>query len=296
MKKIRNIFMTLTALAVFAALGASCAQTLDPPVFGNPAGRVTLTISTGTAARTVLSTGVPSFSRYELVFSGDDFEDISIPNASGIASEGVSQELEAGDWIATVRAYQRFTLTDGVEKEYLVAQGSSEPFTVNAGQVTPVLVYLAPVPVGADAPVGIFTYTVTFPGGVTGGLDPGSAYSAELLSSGVEVSVEIASGYYDLSICLTKGTGGSTTDLIAWALEKVHIYSGLESRIEFVFMEADFTETLYLAGTLSLPEGIDWEAITVYSSEDYTGPIGTPIPATASWIIGVPASYTGSTL
>jgi hypothetical protein len=308
MKKIRNAFMILTALAAFAALAASCSQLLDSPASGNPAGRVTLTVSAGTtgsdgtAARTVLPAGVPSFSRYELVFSGEDFEDISIPAASGIENGGISQELEAGEWTAAVRAYRRFTPANGMETEYLAARGESEPFTVKAGQATPVKVYLAPIPAGPEAPAGIFTYKATFPAGVSGALTLGTAYSAGSLSSGAEVSVEIASGYYDLFICLTRGTEGSTAALTAWAVEKVHIYSGLESRAEFAFEAEDFAETLYLAGTLALPEGTDWEDITegtiaVYSGADYTGQIGTPVSVQPpSWIVGVPVLYAGSTI
>ena len=62
----------------------------------------------------------------------------------------------------------------------------------------------------------------------------------DFLSSGNTVSVEIASGYYDLGIILFKTDAAGDPFLYAGAAEKVHIYSGLESAAEYRFTNEDF--------------------------------------------------------
>jgi fibronectin type 3 domain-containing protein len=193
---------------------------------------VVLRVSPGEAgtARTVLPGKNQVFSRYELVFSREDADDVTVSDTSAITGAGINQELAAGTWTATVSAYNRFTPTDGDEKEYLAAQGSGQ-VSVTAGQLVSVTVNLAPVK--ETGVKGIFTYTVTFP-------SENTAHTAALtlgdytvaLTSGEEVSVEVDPGYYDLTITLSDaGTvkGG--------AAEKVHIYSGLESKAEYIFDE-----------------------------------------------------------
>jgi hypothetical protein len=128
-----------------------------------------------------------------------------------------------------------FTPTGGTATEYLAAQGSA-PVTVSAGQVTPVTVSIAPVPIGGTVK-GIFTYTVNFPQGASGTLSiENQTVSLEQdLTSGQTVSRELDPGYYDLVISLTNGDGKS-----AGAAQKVHIYSGLESKAVYTFIAEDF--------------------------------------------------------
>jgi hypothetical protein len=235
MKKIRYILVTLAAITGLAALAVSCIHPLDPPPIAG-AGRVILSVSPGEAgsARTILPTEPPVFSKYELEFSSDSGDTVKASDTSGIAKAGVSQELDAGTWTATVKAYQMFTPTGEKETEYLAAQGSA-PVTVKAGQVTQVTVPLAPVPISETAPVGIFTLTVTFPVGTSGTVTFGSDNTYPLTSSPVTASVEVDPGYYDLIINLSGESGKAGT------AEKVHIYSGLESKAEYEFTVEDFT-------------------------------------------------------
>jgi hypothetical protein len=126
MKNIRNIFGVLGA----AALILSCAPLYEPPVAGGGSantGRVVLTASPGSgaaSARTVLPAETPVFSRYTLVFSREGYEPVTIDNAADLAGQGISRELEAGDWTATVTAYRTFTVTGGTPGEYEAARGS----------------------------------------------------------------------------------------------------------------------------------------------------------------------------
>jgi hypothetical protein len=303
MKKIRTKLVTLAFVAI-AALAVSCSQPLDPPVSPAAAGtgQVMLTVSNGiggsvetagTAVRTILPAGDSYFSRYELVLNrtgGNGSDDFTVDHADGLNNEGESLILKTGDWTVTVRAYRTYQISN-TEQEYLAARGS-KPFTINPGQITPVQVELAPIPVGTDASRGIFTYQVSFPTGAGGTLTLGT-YTADLPDSGNVASVEIDPGYYDLFISLTNVEG-----LSAWVSEEVHIYSGLESRAEFDFSTEDFTAVVYLMGTAALPASLGWEniergTVTAYSNADYTGQLGSS-PAGASWITGVPASSAGS--
>jgi formylglycine-generating enzyme required for sulfatase activity len=103
------------------------------------------------------------------------------------------------------------------------------------------------------------------------------------------VSVEKAPGYYDLFISATKGS------LSAGRAEKVHIYAGLESAAVFAFEDADFVQTVYLAGTLTLPAGVtsvSGGTINAYSDATYTSPIVTDsdLATDGSWLITVSAA------
>jgi hypothetical protein len=243
----------------------------------------------GGTVRTILPTEAPQFSRYALVFSRNGYSDITIDNAGGVAGSGESRELAAGTWIATVTAYRTFTV-DVTATEYAAARGSAE-IAVSAGAVTPVTVNIAPIPVTDTTVKGIFTYTVTFPAGASGTLQFGTETPVPLVS-GHEVSVEKTPGIYDLTVSLAKGE-----NLSAGLWEKVHIYAGLESKAAFMFADADFAATVYLAGTLALPGGVTLSGGTVkaYSDAGYTAQIGQA-NAAASWIVGVPATHVGMTV
>ncbi|MDR2741315.1 MAG: fibronectin type III domain-containing protein [Treponema sp.] len=229
MKRIKQNLM-FAALAVFAALTASCFTPFDPPpsVTAEGAGRVVLTVSSGQAgsARTVLPGKNQVFNRYELVFSKEGEEDVTPANTTDITGAGVSQDLAAGTWTAAVKAYNRFTPTGGEEKEYLAARGNAE-VSITSGAITPVTVHLEPVM--ETGVKGIFSYTVTFPSVDAAAVTLGTGYSASL-ESGTNVSVEVEPGYYDLTITLSKAGA-----IIAGAAETVHIYSGLKSEAEYIF-------------------------------------------------------------
>jgi hypothetical protein len=237
------------------------------------------------------------FSRYTLVLSRDGVPPITIDPAGNLASSGVSRELAVGTWTAEVTAYRTFTVTGGTaNKSYPVAKGSTT-LTVVAGQTTPVTVPIAPIPIAeadAQAEPGIFTYTVTFPGNATGTLRFGNDDPVPLVS-GAKVSVEKPAGYYDVTVSLTQDS------LSAGIMEKAHIYAGLESRVTFNFGNEDFTPaTVYLAGTLSLPEGatISIGRVWPYSDPAHTISIAAAasVATSASWTISVPFSRVGSVI
>lgn len=247
MKHFKQHFI-FAALAAFAVLAASCIQPLNPSASAGGPGRVVLTASLGEAgpARTILPKEPPEFSSYKLTFKKVGETDITVSDASGLAGAGVMQELAVGDWTVVVEASRKFKPTSGTETTYLAAKGE-KVVTVAAGVTTPVTVYLTPVPVDtAGANDGIFTYTVTFPEGVTGmlildkDLDAAAADKTEPLTASMTapVSIEVAPGYYYLTITLEKNDADGR--LTAGASEIVHIYSGLKPEAEYAFTKDDF--------------------------------------------------------
>jgi hypothetical protein len=292
MKTIRPILSALAALAVLAVLGA-CAQIVAPRILpGGNTGQVHLTLSTGPegAARTILPTETPDFSRYELDFTQGGTT-VPVSDPSDLAGAGIIQELETGTWIATVKAYRRFTPSGGSDTEYLAARGSAD-VTVAAGQLAAVTVPLTPISITDTAVKGIFTYTVSYPYDVsTATLTlSGGTTITKTLTSEETVSLEVDPGYYDLTISLT-----NWNNITAGASEKVHIYSGLESAAVYAFTDADFARTLRLEGTVTLPGGASISAgtIGVYSDSSYNYGIHTAaIPAGGTaWATNVPTGY-----
>jgi hypothetical protein len=232
MKTIRYMLITFAAILGLTAL-AACAQPVTPA--GETTGRVILSVSAGApgAARTILPTGTPEFSKYDLDFNSGAK---TFPGVTP-ADLAAGLELTAGTWTVEVKAYRKFTPTSGMnagtETEYLAAQGTSASFTVGAEELRQVPVPLTPASLTDTAVKGIFTYKVSFPADIT------SAYltldsTGVPLTSGQTVSVELTPGQYDLSIFVQKGP------LSAGAAEKVHVYAGLESKAEFIFEDEDF--------------------------------------------------------
>jgi hypothetical protein len=116
---------------------------------------------------------------------------------------------------------------------------------------------------------GIFTYKVTFPADVTSAYLSFGNEPPVTLTSGQWVSVEKTPGQYDLSIFLRK------EPLTAGTVEKVHVYSGLESKAEFTFEAADFVQPAPLSadtwvpGTLTASGGIAWYSFPAEAGKTY---------------------------
>jgi hypothetical protein len=278
MKTIRYILVTLAALLSLAA----CAQ-ITAPGSGGTTGRVVLSVSPGApgAARTILPAGTPEFSKFDLDFNSGSKTFTNVTPAQ--LAEGL--ELSVGTWTVEVKAYRKFTPTSGansgIETDYLAAQGASESFTLIGGQLSEVPVALEPFTLTDVTEQGIFTYNVTFPAGVTAYLyfegDPPVP-----LTSGQTVSVEKTPGQYDLRIILQKGP------LSAGTAEKVHIYSGLESKAEFTFEDADFVQSAPLAEDTWTPVTFTAPRQTAW----YTFPVTANVLYNVEWTDGVGA-YTG---
>jgi len=185
----------------------------------------------------------PIFSRYELSFQkGAEYNNV---NADSITGDGVTVILSEGAWDITLNAYQNIN-----GKDYLAAKGSYN-LTIEANKSSYTIVMeLNPIAIN-DAAVdkGIFSYDFTLPYADTATLslkDNNGDIVAErnLLTTGAG-SIELAPGYYDMSVIFTKGEGQ-----YAGVFESVHIYSGLVSPAEIDMRDVTFAEKIYLAGNL----------------------------------------------
>jgi hypothetical protein len=231
---------------------------------------------------------------------GDQTVDATTEQTAALIDDGEAQvELNEGDWTASIKGYRTFTI-GGTDKDYLAAEGS-EDFTVSVGQTNQVTVNISPLAIGAEnAPLGIFTYSITLPADVSeakltlDSTEPINLLPADSVSTG---SVERPAGIYGLVITLKKD------GLSAGVSEVVYIYPGLESKAELHLSGVEFADEVFLMGTASAedPEGVTLPyTVTAYSNATHT----TDIPgATASvemdggmWFIKVPASFIGGSV
>ena len=300
MKTIRIIGAGLAASLVVLMLLAACSDPLSKPV-GNSA-KVTIRLA-GANGRTVLPSQ-PVFSRFDLslqeVVVSDENETpvgdpINVPNTAGLQNNGVTVSLTEGTWRITLKAFQELN-----GQEYLVSTGYAT-IEVREGVGSKIYVDIVLDPV-MEAEPGVFSYTVTLPAGVnTAVLSLKDGDGDEVFEDGdvldltiagnLSGSIDLVPGYYDLSVILTKN-GQS-----AGAFESVHIYSGLESRIDLNLSDVQFADQVYLAGTLG---GIRLGTVKITNGSGETlGTLeldSTPAVRSANWIIAIPSEWVGKTV
>ena len=108
---------------------------------------------------------------------------------------------------------------------------------------------------------------------------------------------ELASGYYQLELTLTKGNAS------VGVYRVVHIYPGLSTTAEgedFTFTDADFVEQTYIAGTVEIsgvPEDktVEWVKVRPYQEAAFTSPLAEAAATTqnGSWFFAIPAGTAG---
>jgi hypothetical protein len=313
--KIRYAQAVLVAIVAALALSCmilSCAQPEGSISAGGPVGKGSVTItafpgSSGSGLKTILPAETPEFTRYVVkltkgddtkTFDSDDDDDlIDLLEADGYPVP----ELDAGIWTVTVTAYHDAKAGNG----YPVAQGTSDEVAVYAGEPTPITVGLKPLPIdwaGEEDLKGTFSYKVTVPSAATGTLTLGDITPVPLTGAGTPVdgdaakkyyedTIEVAPGYYRLSISLEKTDALGT--LSAALLEEVHIYIGLDTTGDFEFDDTNFTSTVYFAGKIELPAsvtGLTSGTLKTYSDANKTPVPGGELPTLTAfdWVLGIP--------
>ncbi|GHU15589.1 hypothetical protein FACS1894163_02870 [Spirochaetia bacterium] len=301
----KNVTRIITILFMGALLG-SCNNVLEPPVFNQGSqslsagnGLVRVQLDAAELARTIMPTTPTQFSKYTVAFTADGKAPVTATIESP-ATE-VQQVLTTGTWNVAVTAFMQFSATGGTEQEYAAASGSGT-VVIAENITTDLQVALTPLSMtDTTAPKGIFSYKVTFPAGGTGTLTVkdklGSVVTGlneKSLTSNTPVSVELDSGYYDLSISLTNGAGQK-----AGVFDRVHLYPGLKSKAEYIFTDADFTESIYLGGTVAItnpPSGITSTTVKAYSDALCTDLKGTFTVSSGNWFGEVPVALRGQTV
>ncbi|MDR3341283.1 MAG: hypothetical protein LBT14_00570, partial [Treponema sp.] len=274
----------------------SCSNLFDPPVEkpaagelqAKGAGRVRVLITEGSAGVRTLLPETPVFSTYQISFTNGSATDTMTIIPAALGPVATYLDLAVGTWTLGVTGYATFN-----SAEYAAAYGERTGIIVENGITIDVAVTIRPIAVNTvGAAKGIFTYTIDFPStGISDAkidLTPvgtGTAQSIDILAArGVETSVEVVPGYYDVFITMQNSAGKT-----AGAYTAAHIYPGLETKAEYAFTEVDFVSEVYLAGTVS--NGDAGMTIKAYSDAARITPltIGTVDNANA-WFIKIPIS------
>ena len=188
-------------------------------------------------SRTIMPVA-PKFSKFELSVRDGDGNEIDSPDASDINGAGVKINLSEGEWTITLYAYQEIGNDD-----ILAAQGSASLTVTSKETEYNVFITLEPIAIKDSNGSGLFSFDITLPSGVDSAILNINNKSFNLIESNTG-SIQLAAGYYDLSVFLTKN-GQS-----AGVFESVHIYSGLESPAALDLSYIVFSNQVYLAGTL----------------------------------------------
>jgi hypothetical protein len=198
-------------------------------------------------------------------------------------SSVVINDLADGNWEVTAKGYVEIDANGNEtiegEEEFEAASSSAVPFIVSSASSPQVDITLGAAQTGGTP--GYFSYSVSFPvekvdtaslsftavDGYSWVQDSGSAYiSPKDLTADPEGIISLNPGYYLVRIQLRNSyqmTGRT---------EIVHIYSNMETRADYVFTAADFTDFIVLSGTVDIKiNGTrpDYAAVYAYKTGSY---------------------------
>jgi hypothetical protein len=278
--------------AALAGLGvlilSGCFNVLDPSReqgedAGSAGGSVTIRVSgSPEAARTLYPRA--EFSKIVLSFTPKGGQTAYGPETLPTGeSSVVLTGLENGNWEVSAKGYVQIDAngdgTIGGGEEFEAASSSPVSFTIISGSAQ-VNIPLSAEPM-ASGGTGYFSYSVSFPPGKVdtaslrfttpnGGVVYDSSTSAYIgekdLKANPSGTISLAPGYYLVRIELQNiyQRAGRT--------EIVHIYPNMETRADYTFTPADFTDFIVLSGTVDIKiDGIrpDYAYVSAYKSESY---------------------------
>jgi hypothetical protein len=273
-------------IALFALAG--CKDPWDSPE--NQGGKTLITIG-GTETVSVRTLSPPDTAlgnlTYALSFKGEGEATHEAETLSFGETKTVS--LDPGNWTITAQ---------GKDGSRVAAEGSWTG-AVSPEDATEVSIILTPK---TESGNGDFTYRVFFPSLGEGGSASLSLYaeteSGEIreavkrvtdFSSGEAATVSLPGGFYRLQLNLSKGAKNDAARTAA-----VHIYPGLDTRGEFVFIEEDFGALPPADKTLSSIAITTPPAKTAYMVGESLDTAG--IVVTASYSDGSRAAVRGFTV
>jgi formylglycine-generating enzyme required for sulfatase activity len=254
MKRLLNVLPGVIAGILSALLVAGCPNQFSPAPEHGASGQGLVSIHIEDGSPRTLFPEAPVFSRYELQFTPESGQ--AEKNPESVPGTNPTVTLAAGDWTITAIGYVNIENIDGIpEGEYEAARGSNT-ITVESEQNHNVSIDIRS---GTEAGKGIFSYTLSYPPGVSGaalkvftllGVPIKEVNLTEPPASG---SFSLDAGYYILRLELEKD-GGEIVKV-----EVIHIYKGLTTSAEgtdYTFTDADFffavdTDTTVTAGTMT---------------------------------------------
>jgi hypothetical protein len=286
----RMLFLSAVVLILW-----SCSQTLveKTPALSAGQGLVEVRVQTGEGTGRTLLPDAGEF-RYVVSFLGVGGE-LVVPSAGPVI-----QVLDAGLWTILVTG-----LLNDPDYDIAVAAGSGE-VTVTAGTTVSVAISLRP---RTDEGDGTFAYDIGFDPAIAGDISEAwlSLTSLSNQSNRYEVKLkgsdsganpgtfDIPPGYYRLSLSAVKG--GQPMLLT----ETAHIYPYLSTRKVYTIGAADFTNQVYLGGTVSL-DPAQFSGYTLKRVHAWNTGTVAPGPSeytaetsagTGAWDLVLPLSVTG---
>jgi hypothetical protein len=220
---------------------AACGNPLDPPERNGETGTVLISLDGVSAGARTLMPGPDEFVRYTASFSGPDAQ-ADVPITGG----ALSLELGEGSWTITV------TASTGAEGAYAdVGRGSA---TVAVVRRETVAADISITPLVESGKEGVFSYSITIPAVESATLsltnmDTNTAVNntpIDLKTAAVDGAASdtlaLDAGCYLMNIQLEQTAGGKT----AGRTEAVHIYDGLTTTADYVFVNSDFNAVVDL--------------------------------------------------
>jgi phage baseplate assembly protein gpV len=273
MKRKTRISSILAGLGLLILAGCFNPLTSVPEPGDRARGGVTIHVSgTPDAARTLYPKA--EFSKIVLSFSPKDgqttHKEETLPEEK---SSIVIEDLADGTWEVTAKGYVKIDANGNGniegDEEFEAASSSPVSFTVSSGNSVVEIPLTAVQDQGAP---GYFSYSVSFPPGKvdTATLrftdtnenkvqDTSNQYINQRdLTTDRTGTISLNPGYYLVRIVLQNAyqQAGRT--------EIVHVYSNMETRADYSFTEADFTDFILLSGTA---------IIKINGSHPYSAPI-----------------------
>jgi len=269
--------LALVFAASFLLLLPGCQAPVGPQA--DRTGTVSLTIGQLDMGRAIQpGTLLTDFTGFTAVFTRANHDDVRVYFATGETT--AQAELPQGPWNLTVNAFIGTVVA---------ATYGPRAITVEPG-FNGVTATLAPIATGG---YGTFSWALTVPPGTSGGLeirgvDPDgnimdTIVDTDTFSGGPSLvlwddEMELTAGTYFVRFMLTHENYG-----VAFLNSDLHVYQGMESRIE-----RTFTYALFRAG--EAPTVITNAAITV------TGPVTGELPDTVATVDGTNLGFSAGTV
>jgi hypothetical protein len=284
--RISSIPAALLALGLLILSGCFNLLSPAPEPEDRAGGGVVISVSgKPDAARTIYPRA--EFSKIVLSFTPQDSQTAHDPvTLEDGQSSVVIDDLEDGSWEVSATGYVKIDANgDGsieTDEEFEAASSSAVPVTVSSGSAHVTITLSAAKTPGT---AGYFSYSVSFPpakvdtatlrftdaDGYSGVYDASNNYLGQIekdLFAYPAGTISLEPGYYLMRIELENDyqRAGRT--------EIIHIYSDMETRADYTFTEADFTDFILLSGTVDIKiNGNRPESATVYAytAEPYGG-------------------------
>jgi len=236
----KSIFI-IFSLVTFILIGCNnpIGTNSNPSTPQEGKGSFILTLSD--VSRTILpdTPNLSDFAVYSLNFSPTSDGTAESVDRTNETLSSIPVILDPGTYMLTVYAYK------DSEKTQLMAQGTVSDIIINAGSSVSAAVTLKTF---LESGTGTFRWNISIPTDVTtadmiivpGNSDGTTAQTVSLLPSATSGNCTLNSGFYNLTINLTKADGKA----VMWS-ELLYVYGNLDSVFIYTFTDVHFSNSQY---------------------------------------------------